>query len=242
MRGGEGTFADMISAMDLVLGQGFNSTASRPCCSWSSASTSGRRCSYGCPRNSSTRLPWSRCGGCDRGSSTSCTDFRSTTSTGSPGASSVPVAGHELAEAELARRGVTGAPRSAADAAQEPALSKPLGLVWADLYGGLLGMSAVGNPVASVLNHAPWSTIALQIIVGCCTAPVAYGPRKRRYWAWLLNWLFITWISVTFVVRSPGVGGLVVAAGWMILHGRYFGRRKSFFARDKIQPGRGLIV
>ena len=35
-----------------------------------------------------------------------------------------------------------------------------------------------------------------------------------------------------FVVRSPGVGGLVVAAaGWMILNGRYFARRKSLFAR-----------
>ena len=136
----------------------------------------------------------------------------------------------ELAEEELARRGASGAPLSA-DAAQEPAVSKPPGLVWADLYGALLGMSAVGNPVASVLNHAPWNAIAIQIVVGCCTAPVAYGLRKRRYWAWLVNWLFIIWIAFTFVVRSPGVGGLVVAAGWMILNGRYFARRKSLFAR-----------
>jgi len=119
----------------------------------------------------------------------------------------------ELAEEELARRGAIEAPPSALDATKEPVVSKPPGLVWADLYGALLGMSAVGNPVPSVLNHAPWNAIAVQIIVGCCTAPVAYGLRKRRYWAWLLNWLFIIWIAFTFVVRSPGISGLVVAGG-----------------------------
>jgi len=141
----------------------------------------------------------------------------------------------ELAQIELDRRGVSGAePGMAAQpevvfaAKKIRAAAAPLGVVWLGIYTALVGMAAVGTPMAMLVLDGPSSPDLLpQIPISAFQCAVAYGLSKRRAWGWYLNWVLL---AVT--LGLPGSGGALGAVGRLVmvaLNGVYFAKRRALF-------------
>jgi hypothetical protein len=135
----------------------------------------------------------------------------------------------EIAAEELATRNVAGSPyRDGSVVNAEPPGHRLPGLVYADLYVALLALGVVGGPLVSLWLRADLDALALQIGAAAIMVPVLVGLRRRRLWAWWLNWIVLVLLAMRFLA-IPGNPGFIVGGAWFLLNARYFYRRKLLF-------------